>query len=91
MSLSSESFEHHLTSSGWVEGSSKLDFCKEDFVARPADALMTVKEHRKISHWAADEDVDCYEIWRSADSKALEEAISKFGERPFVLPAFEYK
>lgn len=91
MSLSSETYEHHLTPFGWIEGSSRLDFCKENFVPRPHDALLTVKEHRKTSHWKADEDVDCYEIWKSTDSKALETAISKFGARPFVLPGFEHK
>ncbi len=85
MSLSSEHFKHHLTPSGWVAGSEKLDFCAEKVVPPPVDTLLTVNEHRSISHWTANEDVDFYEVWRSSDSAALNAAIAKYGDRPARL------
>lgn len=89
MSLSSDHFKYHLTPAGWIAGSEKLDWCAETDVPKPADALLTVNEHRKISHWSAGEDVDCYEIWRSPDTKAVEQAIEKFGDKPAISPPFK--
>ncbi|MCA9818878.1 MAG: hypothetical protein KC652_27475 [Cyanobacteria bacterium HKST-UBA01] len=90
MSLSSEHFDHHLTPTGWVLGTEHLDFCTNK-VEIPEDALLTVQEHRKISHWMADEDVWITEMWRSNDTEAVDAAIAKFGPRPHVQPPFTQK
>jgi hypothetical protein len=90
MSMSSEHFEHHLTPAGWVAGSEQLDFGAKTIVPRPADALLTVNEHRKMSHSMADEeDVSCYEIWRSTNIDAIAQAIASFGALPNISPPFK--
>lgn len=85
MSLSSEHFDHHLTPRGWVAGTAQLDFSRNE-VPIPADRLLTVTEHRKISHFAAEEDVWCSEVWRSPDQDAVQRAIAQFGSEPDVSP-----
>jgi hypothetical protein len=90
MSLSSEHFDHHLTPNGWVDGTQHLDF-SNNVVAVPDDTLMTVQEHRKISHYMADEDVWCTETWRSNNTEAVEAAIAKYGAEPHTHPPFKHK
>lgn len=89
MSLSSEWYEYHLTPEGWVDGTVKLDFGGTQ-VPVPLDRVLTVQEHRLISHFAADEDVSLNETFRSTNTELVEALISKFGKEPYVSPPFKH-
>jgi len=82
MSLTNEWFEYHLTPSGWIDGSEKLDFVGIKEVAIPDDRVLTIRCHEhqscsfaKAKFWRED-------VWRSNDSIQVKTLVEKFGVSP---------
>lgn len=82
MSLSSESFEYHLTPRGWVEGSEKLDFGVETPRETPQDRVLTLIRFEKIACFSCEMEVTEKELWRSDDQGLVRVLTRKFGPAP---------
>lgn len=82
MSLSSESFEYHLTPRGWVEGSQKLDFGAVRHRETPQDRVLTLIRFEKIACFSCEMEVTEKEVWRSDDPGMIKTLTRKFGSAP---------
>jgi hypothetical protein len=87
MSLSNESFDFHLTPSGWVLGSQKLDF-GSTVEPVPHDCVLTVRENRYRQGYQFDEEVDFEKIWSSEDAAEVKRLTDIYGDQPETAPAF---
>lgn len=82
MSLSSESFEYHLTPRGWVEGNQKLDFGEELNRETPTDRVLTLIRFEKIAHFSCEMEVIEKELWRCEDAGMIRALTRQFGPTP---------
>lgn len=85
MSLSRESTEWHLTESGWVEGSTKVDFGPDTIKPKPADAVLSFKYFETQSSSFSKMETGTRELWRSDDEKKIAELLAKYGPCPQSL------
>jgi len=84
MSASDEWRERHLTPSGWVDGSYRVDGVGTTFVEVPTDRILTVR-YSEYSGWGANIHRSSEEKWRHADESHVKELLEKFGEAPNKL------
>jgi hypothetical protein len=82
MCASNEWQDYHLTPTGWVEGSEKVDFSGIHEKPIPADRVLTVRWVDNQSSAFSKADRYWKETWRSSDSAAVSALVAKFGERP---------
>ncbi len=82
MSLSNEWFEYHLTSSGWIEGTEKIDFAGIQEKDIPNDRVLTLHFHEYLSSRFSKMDKWYTEIWRHPDSSLVNKLIKQFGGKP---------
>lgn len=81
MSLSSESWQYHLTPHGWVEGSESLDFGTKERPI-PADRVLTVTQHYYLSsRWSKPDQWSSID-WQHSDGALVASLKEKFGELP---------
>lgn len=84
MAASNEWTEWHLTNKGWVRGTEKDDFSRTDRET-PLDSVLTVRwsehlgsVHGTMKRWHE-------ELWRSADTKLIDQLLKKYGDAPSQL------
>jgi hypothetical protein len=82
VSASNEWQEYHLTPTGWVEGSEKIDFVGVREAPIPAHRVLTVRSVEYMSSGFSPLRSYWEETWRSDDSSAVQKLVAKFGERP---------
>ena len=82
MSLSNEWDEFHLTPVGWVEGSSKQDFCGVTEVPAPPDRALSIRFREYQSCSYAKVDRTRREMWRSPDADAVAALVEEYGSCP---------
>ena len=85
MSLSKEWTERHLTPRGWEEGSTQIDFGGIKEKTPPPDRVLTFRFTEERSSRFSKPDKWNEETWRSADSEAINELLTKFGPAPESL------
>ncbi|MEN5338892.1 hypothetical protein ABE583_02715 [Stenotrophomonas sp. TWI143] len=82
MSLSNEWEDEHLTPSGWVSGSCKHDFGREERPV-PLDAVLTVRKHVVVGAIGALPHVDVSETNLTDDIGLIASLRKTFGEPKF--------
>jgi hypothetical protein len=83
MALSNEWAYMHLTPSGWVQGSSKLDFQDTQVVPAPEDAVLTAYRKVYVGAIGAKPEVTESKTPLSNDSSFVEELLNKYGHPQF--------
>lgn len=82
MSLSDEWEDEHLTPSGWVSGSYKHDFGREQRPV-PMGAVLTVRKHTVVGAIGAMPNVGVSETLLTGDHELVSALRKKFGEPTF--------
>lgn len=82
MSASYEWTEWHLTPAGWVRGSERTDFGREE-VEPPSDRVVTVRYIDENSGYKAHQSHS--EEWRSDDDVAVKSLLDQYGPAPAHL------
>ncbi|WP_421231593.1 hypothetical protein [Aeromonas sp. 603079] len=83
MPLSNEWEYMHLTPSGWVQGSMKLDFQGTRDIAVPEDAVLTAYRKVYVGAIGAKPEVTEETTPLSKDSDFIEELLLKYGKPQF--------
>ncbi len=79
MSASNEWWDWHLTPDGWVEGSEKLDFSELKEKEVPANRVLTIRHHERMSSPFSKLEVWASEEWRHPDNNLVTSLIEKYG------------
>ena len=82
MSASNEWWEYHLTPTGWIEGSEKLDFGEEKTKPVPADRVLTVRFKYYQSFSLASPECSIKVKWEHADKELIKKLKKQFGNAP---------
>jgi hypothetical protein len=82
MSASKEWTDYHLTKSGWVVGSQKIDFAGTKEMPAPLDRVLTCRFHEEMSSPFSPRQTWTDETWRSKDEAAVQALLKKYGECP---------
>jgi len=82
VAASNEWTEWHLTPSGWVAGSSKIDFQGVKTVEAPEDRYVTVKYSEYMSSAYSDVKKESRIVWESDDRDLIRELQKQHGECP---------
>ena len=82
MTASYEWTEWHLTPDGWVRGSERTDFGREE-VDPPADRVLTVRYIDEHSGYSAHQSHT--EEWCSEDGVTVESLLDQYGPAPARL------
>lgn len=85
MALSDEWEEMHLTPGGWVQGSVKRDLVGTTNIARPADAVQTVRKSGVIAAGGAPYKSTEEETDHTQDSSLIERLRDQFGAPTFQV------
>ncbi|HGE8238902.1 hypothetical protein LZT27_07785 [Aeromonas veronii] len=83
MALSNEWEYMHLTPSGWVQGSMKLDFQRTQDIAVPEDAVLTAYRKVYVGAMGAKPEVTEETTNLSNDSDFIKQLLLKYGKPQF--------
>jgi len=82
MSASKEWTDYHLTRSGWVVGSQRIDFAGIHELPTPPDRVLTCRFHEEMSSPFSPCHSWTVETWRSKDEAKMEALLKKYGDCP---------
>lgn len=82
MSLSKEWFEHHLTPSGWIDGSCKKDIEGVTNTAIPNDRVLTLRFYEEQSSSFSKVDLFYTKEWKHQDGILINKLSKRFGNKP---------
>ncbi|AZT82117.1 MAG: hypothetical protein FH752_18770 [Marinobacter adhaerens] len=82
MSASKEWTEWHLTPTGWVRGSEKVDYQGVTTVEPPADRVLTCEYQEYLSSSFSSMDKGASVLWESEDKEKVAQLLKQFGECP---------
>lgn len=82
MSASKEWTEWHLTQTGWVRGSHRVDYQGTTMVEKPADRVLTCKYEEILSSSFSSLDKEVTVTWQSDDKENISRLLEKFGDCP---------
>ncbi len=83
MAASNEWTEYHLTPSGWVTGTEKTDFRRDD-VDPPQDRVLTIRYVETLNGYGGGSKGH-HEVWRSAEDTSVNTLLAKYGQAPMSL------
>ena len=85
MSASHEWTDWHLTSTGWVRGSTRRDGVGVQEAPPPAERVLTMRfsEHVGSVYGRVHRDVD--ELWRGPNEALMSSLIREYGQCPYRL------
>lgn len=85
MSASNEWAEHHLTPTGWQQGSSKHDFGQVQERPIPDDRVLTCRYREKMSSSFSRMHCSVSEVWRGEDNELIERLLTEHGSCPQMV------
>lgn len=82
MSASDEWTEYHLTPSGWVEGSTRVDFAGVKQKPAPPDRVRTCRWRELLSSGYGPMHKSLIDEWESEDKAAVKALTDQYGPCP---------
>ncbi|MBK9260235.1 MAG: hypothetical protein IPM54_10410 [Polyangiaceae bacterium] len=82
MAADRESYDMHLTSRGWIKGTSETGFGAAEVIPTPPDTVLTIQFNQNTSSIYSKPDYWVDVIFKSSDETAIAALKERFGARP---------